>query len=70
MYLRGFDYKYLETSDREIWMGQDNSAFVKFYSSDEYVFYTYKHKYDAGTFQMDVDLSEIGCQNIAGLYLA
>jgi len=67
--MRGLDGKYLETKDDQIEMGLDNRAFILDYAMDDTTYWAYWHYYLGGTLQFDVDVSSVGCECAAGVYL-
>jgi hypothetical protein len=68
-YMRGLDGKYLETKDDQIEMGLDNRAFILDYALDDSTYWAFWHYYIGGTLQFDVDVSSVGCECAAGVYL-
>ena len=68
-YVRGLDGKYLETKDDSITMGLNNRAFVLDYAMDDTTYWSYWHQYNGGTLMFDVDVSNVGCECAAGVYL-
>jgi hypothetical protein len=68
-FVRGLDGRHLETQDDSIEMGLNNRAWVLDYAIDDTTYWAYWHNYRGGTFQFDVDVSSIGCECAAGVYL-
>ncbi len=68
-FVKGLDNSYLTTNDREITMGLNNRAFVLDYAYDTSVYWSYWHNYLAGSVQYTVDVSQVPCSCVAGIYL-
>ena len=68
-YVKGLDGAYLVTSGDTIDIGIDNRAFVLDYPYDDDEFWSYWHNYFGGTLYFDVDVSNVGCECAAGIYL-
>jgi hypothetical protein len=67
-YLKGRDGQVLCTDGNQIEMGLDNRAFVLTeanYSANK----AFKPKYLGGTLKFDVDVSDLGCNCAAGVFL-
>ena len=50
-------------------MGLDNRAFILDYPYDDTTYWAYWHYYLGGPLQFDVDVSSVGCECAAGVYL-
>lgn len=67
--MKGLDGAYLSTNDREITMGLNNRAFVLDYAYDTSSYWSYWHNYLAGSLSYTVDVSQVPCACVAGIYL-
>jgi len=50
-------------------MGFDNRAFVLNEANDDSIDKAFKHKYLGGTLKFNVDVSDVGCNCAAGVFL-
>ena len=68
-YLKGRDGKALCTDADKIEMGLDNRAFVLNEANDGSIDKAFKHNYLGGSLKFDVDVSDVGCNCAAGVFL-
>jgi hypothetical protein len=67
--LNGLAGQDLETNDRTITMGKNNRAFVLDTNQADSTYWAYYHQYIGGSVQFDVDVSQVECDSVAGVYL-
>ena len=69
-HLKGLDGRDLDTETTEIEMGLDNRAFITDYSNEvDTNMWTYKDNYLGGSFEFDVDVSDVPCSCATHVYL-
>jgi hypothetical protein len=69
LFLKGRDGKALCTDDSQITLGDDNRAFVLVEPNDSTSANALKKKYLGGTLTFDVNMSGVGCNCAAGVFL-
>ena len=69
-YLNGIAGQHLETDGHNIFMGENNRAFVLDTAQTDSTYWAYYEQYIGGSVQFDVDVSQVECDSVTGVYLA
>jgi hypothetical protein len=69
MFVKGLNDRTLTTSGKDITIGANNRAWITDYAQDDSAYWAYWHLFLGGTMEFDVNVSQLSCNEVAGVYL-